>query len=618
MKIIYLLFFLFLSIVSLSQQSDSQLAYTYYQNKEYEKAGELFLKLYERTRASNFLDYHIICLINAKQYDKAENVLKKFLKTDGNNKDFLLNLGYIYEQQGKNKKSEEYYQKAIQKLPPSVSMIQSLAYKFRDIREYGWAIKTYEHGRELLKQPNAFLSEIGDNYMMERNYDKMFALFIQSLESKPTEISRIISKLNFARSYDIINSVDVVIEKNLEQICKDPNYNPVFDELAVWYDLQKSRFPEALHHATRLNEKQTNKTNIFLDIARAAASSHRYDITLQAYNKILAQGEKDNPFYYTAEKEILQCKYEEYEQQKTDSNHYFNLVQECKNFLNKHGYTNNSLNIVLLTSDIFAYRLAQPDSAILLLQKGESIRGISSGSRYSIKAKRADLLAFIDNPWEATILYTQIEKANPNNDIGYEAKLKKAWLAYYSGDLLWAKAQFDVLKGATSKLISNDAIKMAHFLNSSYDEETKDHSLLEKLATAEYLIYKKQEKTALPILDTIIQNDLPEVSDYATLLKARLFMDNFQPKEAVPLLQKLKNESSQTYIQAEAIYELAKLKTEMQELDQALDLYKILVSDYSGSVYSVEAGKKYRETETVLLNRKQETDETKESLKTKK
>ena len=77
----------------------------------------------------------------------------------------------------------------------------------------------------------------------------------------------------------------------------------------------------------------------------------------------------------------------------------------------------------------------------------------------------------MDNPWEATILYTQLEKANPNNDIGYEAKLKKAMLAYYAGDLLWAKAQFDVLKGATSKLISNDAIQMSHFIHMNYEAE---------------------------------------------------------------------------------------------------------------------------------------------------
>ena len=128
-----------------------------------------------------------------------------------------------------------------------------------------------------------------------------------------------------------------------------------------------------------------------------------------------------------------------------------------------------------------------------------------------LKSQRADLLTFMDNPWEATILYTQLEKANPNNDIGYEAKLKKAMLAYYAGDLLWAKAQFDVLKGATSKLISNDAIQMSHFIHMNYEAEG-DNRDLEKMGRTEYLLYKQQFQEVLPRLDSLIGHSLRRVS----------------------------------------------------------------------------------------------------------
>ncbi|MDE5611616.1 MAG: tetratricopeptide repeat protein, partial [Odoribacter sp.] len=150
MKFAYILLLILLPLFVQAQKSDSQLAYTYYQNKEYDKAGQLFLQLYERTRSSNYLDYYIICLINGKQYDKAETALKKYLKTDDRNKEFLVNLGYVYEQQGKTKKSEEYYEKAVQRLIPSTSDVNSLANKFRNIREYGWAVKAYLQGQKIL------------------------------------------------------------------------------------------------------------------------------------------------------------------------------------------------------------------------------------------------------------------------------------------------------------------------------------------------------------------------------------------------------------------------------------------------------------------------------------
>ena len=263
MKRFAFLLLLLLPFCTMAQRNnDSQLAYTYYQNKEYEKAAQLFMQLYERTKSSNYLDYHIICLINGKMYDQAEEVLKKYLKTDGKNKDFLVNLGFIYEQQGKPKKSEEYYEKAVKNLIPQSSDINSLAYKFRNIREYGWAVRTYLRGQELLNKPTAFLRELGDNYLMERDYEKMMDLFIRHLEAQPGDLNTITSQLNFARSYDIINSVDTVIERKLGAVVRQTDHHPVFDELSIWYNLQVRRYDKALEDAAELNRKAKGNPGI--------------------------------------------------------------------------------------------------------------------------------------------------------------------------------------------------------------------------------------------------------------------------------------------------------------------------------------------------------------------
>ena len=67
MKFIFILFLICVSTaLTAQQQSDSQLAYRYYANKEYDKAAELFLQLYQRSKAAYYLDYHVICLFNFK------------------------------------------------------------------------------------------------------------------------------------------------------------------------------------------------------------------------------------------------------------------------------------------------------------------------------------------------------------------------------------------------------------------------------------------------------------------------------------------------------------------------------------------------------------------------
>lgn len=596
MRFVFLLFLFLLPGIVWAQQSDSQLAYTYYQNKEYEKAAEVFLKLYERTRSSNFLDYHVICLINAKQFGKAEDVLKKFLKADDNNKEFLVNLGYVYEQQGKTNKSQEYYNRAIRKLIPSHGDIQNLANLFRNLREYEWAIKTYLRGRELLQKPDAYMRELGDNYMMERDYEQMFALFARALELNPGDINTITSKLNFARSFDIVNNVDTVIDRNLIMIFQKKDYSPAFDELAVWFGLQKQNYPYALKHAMLLNQKMENKLHHFMDIGRDAARDGKYVLAQKSYQQILERGKENNNYYASAEKEMLNCRYQECEHTHAALVSYQYIAGDCEKFLQEYGYSYGNADLILLLSDLYAYRLNLPDSANQVLEKGSRIRMGNRNMLNTLKSKRADLLAYVDNPWEATILYTQVEKANPNDNIGYEAKLKKARLAYYTGDLLWAKAQFDVLKGATSKLISNDAILMSHFIDMNYEEEG-DNSALEKLAKTEYLLYKNQAPQALPVLDSLISNSSPGIADYAALLKARHWVNQGQPEKAVPLLRQLKEKSSETYIQAEALFTWAGIQASMQKKTEAMELYKTLVSEYSGSVYSVKSGKRYRELE---------------------
>lgn len=596
MRRILFLILMGLATVALAQQSDSQLAYTYYQNKEYVKAAELFLQLYERNHASYYLDYHIICLINAKEYDAAEKSLKKFLKADDNNKDFLVDLGYIYTQQGKVKKAEEYYNRAIKKLIPHESDIRNLASRFTNVREYGYANTTYLRGRELLKRPTAFTLEMGDNYMMERDYDNMFTLFVETLTQSPEKLGTVTSKLGFARTYDVDRNADKTIAPRLKMILSQKEYPPVFDELGVWYSLQTGQCGEALERAIRLNAKQTGKLQTFIQVAHESASAGKYDVAERACQQIIQRGKDNNPYYYTARKEILTNRHEQLNRKDSPSNDYALLVGECDAFLHEFGYNSSDADIITLESDVYAYRLLLPDSANTVLQRGINIRRLDNRTLYAFKSKRADLLTFMGNPWEAVILYTQAEKANPNDDVGFDAKLKKARLAYFQGDLMWAKAQYDALKGSTTKLISNDAIQMSHFLNSNYDEEG-DNADLQRVAQAEYAVYRHAYDKAIPTLDSLIKDAEPGIADHASMVKAKLLQTLHKGNESTPIWERLSRDSEQTYIRAEALFELGKIEKTTGDRDKALTLFQKLVSDYSGSVYSVEAGKLYRELE---------------------
>ncbi|NTW33934.1 MAG: tetratricopeptide repeat protein, partial [Bacteroidetes bacterium] len=76
------IFFLFLfAINSFAQTStDEQLAAQYLQNKEYDKAVELYEKLFNKNQEYVYYAPYVQCLTELKNYKAAEKIIKKQIK----------------------------------------------------------------------------------------------------------------------------------------------------------------------------------------------------------------------------------------------------------------------------------------------------------------------------------------------------------------------------------------------------------------------------------------------------------------------------------------------------------------------------------------------------------
>ena len=108
----------------------------------------------------------------------------------------------------------------------------------------------------------------------------------------------------------------------------------------------------------------------------------------------------------------------------------------------------------------------------------------------------ADYYLMQGERWEATLLYSQVDKAFKEDALGHEARFRNAKLSYYTGDFQWAQAQFDILKGSTSKLIANDASTCPYSLWITWGWTHRRGPAL--YADAELLVFK----TALMMLST--------------------------------------------------------------------------------------------------------------------
>ena len=197
--------------------------------------------------------------------------------------------------------------------------------------------------------------------------------------------------------------------------------------------------------------------------------------------------------------------------------------------------------------------------------------------------------------WEATLLYSQVDKALRENPLGQEARYRNAKLSYYNGDFEWAQAQFDILKASTSRMIANDALDMSVFIMDILGLDTTDHPMT-VYAESELLVFQNRFDEAFAKLD-ILSNIYPDhgLQDDILYLKAQTFKKQRRFEEAAELYQIIIDEFPEDIRADNSLYALAKLnEDQLDNVVKAQELYERLFLEYSGSTFSIDARKRYR------------------------
>ncbi|MBI9039042.1 MAG: tetratricopeptide repeat protein, partial [Bacteroidales bacterium] len=212
------------------------------------------------------------------------------------------------------------------------------------------------------------------------------------------------------------------------------------------------------------------------------------------------------------------------------------------------------------------------------------------------KIELADILLFQGEVWEATLLYSQVEKSYKNDPLGHLAKFRNAKLSYYIGEFGWAKVQLDVLKAATSKLIANDAMELSLLISDNLDADSSTFAL-ELYSKADLYLFQNKNDLALITLDSIPKLSLwHPLFDEVLLKKAEIKIEMGAFEEADSLLVRLIDNYPDDILGDNALFLRAELYEKLFDDEEvAMELYRELLTKYPGSLFTVEARKKYRQ-----------------------
>ncbi len=590
-----IVFFLILIISSLGLKAqlsfEEALAMQYFQTGEFEKAAILYEKLFNRTKNISFYDPYFNSLLKLKQFNEAEKLSRNLLKNNPGNFTYSVDIGRIYQEKGDQEKATEWFNSLIRAMPANEFAIKDLAITFYRAEAYDFSIRTFITGRKLLNNENAFNYDLLSLYRFRKDKPNLIQEYINLLSTNPEALPQAQSVLgNILEGSEDFNQLRISILRRLQ---KEPQ-SIVMTEFLTWQYIQQKDFDMALRQIFALDRRLKEDGNRVFDLSRLLISNQAFDQAIESLNYLISKGVENN-YYIPAKIELLNVKTRQLTSIKFSKENLIHLENDFNSLLNEFGRSSGTVFAIRQLANLQAYYLGKPVAAVQQLEKLLELNGLPSQIIGQIKSDLGDIYILTGEVWEAALLYGQLEKAYPNEPLGQEARYKNARLAYYQADFIWAKAQLNVLKSSTSQLIANDALNLNLLISDNLQNET-DTAALKKYANADLMIFKNQSDQALTILDSIsVLFPGNTLADDIFMAKSKIFIKNNEFNQAIGQLMGIIENYPTELWGDDAVFMLADIyETQLNQPAKALELFQKIITDFPGSLYVIEARKRFR------------------------
>ena len=620
-RLLLFLFVFFNIFLTFSQRSqEEQLAVQYYQQGEYEKAKAIFKPIFDKKPDSYIYSYYYLVLLYSEDYKELEKVVKAQQKANPSMRRYDIDLGYLYERQGDLNKALKEYDAAVKNLPTQEAAYKDLHYAFLGKAKRDYAIDVLLKGRKVLQNPKLFTKELVYVYSSLKNTDKIIeeALNLakdgddkQMVEAQ-TMLQNLIVEDEEQTNYLLLKTA---LQKEIQ---KNPNHLEYVHLLYWAYQLNKE-FADALLIAKSLDKRSKGEGEIIMELANNATQHRDYETAKEALTFIIDKGE-ESPYYTAAKFQLLDVKYLQlisvYPVKILEAKQ---LEKEFEQLIETYGMNQGTTEWIRKYAHLLAFYVNKPAEAIEVLNTAIANADIRDPKQKAIyKVDLADILLYSRKVWDATLLYSQVDKDFPNDTIGQNAKFKNAKLAFYIGEFNWAKSQLDILRAATSKLIANDAMQFFLLISDNEDDEDDEddeiedeedsgyyglfgNALLKSIgllyyAKADFLLFQNNDEQALKYLDSIaIVSPLSKLNDVVLFTKAQIFTRQKKYLEAAQFYQRICDIYSDGLLGDDALYYLGELyEYYLKDITQAMECYQKLMKDHPGSLFVVDARKKFR------------------------
>ncbi|MFD1185392.1 tetratricopeptide repeat protein [Pontibacter rugosus] len=582
-----------------AQQQDLQLAREYYSQGDYEKATELYSKLINNDRLFHavYPDY-LKTLLAQRNYKEAEKLVKKTMKRYPGNLNFEVDMGLVYQASGDKAAAEKQFSKLLEGVKPEEVIVLASVFMQNDL--FDLAERAYLRGRQLSGDPSSYSQPLIALYSYRQKIEKLIPEVLNLLQTNESELGYVQSRLQNSlqeekNSNQLENELIVRVQQQPDKVA--------YSEMLIWLYIQRKDFYSALMQARAVDKRTRSGGTRVMDLGGISLKNKDYQGAIEAYEYMVKEY-PDGPYAMIARQRLINAR--ELQVQNTfpiNQEKIQALIADYNALLNEVGRRPETVEVLQHMAGLYAFYLDDKSKAITLLQESIAMPRADPGMVAESKLTLGDIYLLKGEPWESTLLYSQVEKSHKETTLGHEAKLRNARLNYYKGDFELAQAHLDILKLATSREIANDAMELSLLITDNTGLDTSTVAM-EEYAAIDLLIFQNKQQEALASLDNMLQ-EYPghSLTDEIYFQKAKIYERIGDFTNAVESLQKITANPQYDILSDDALYRMAYILEEnLGEKDKAQQLYNELLVKHQGSIYAADARKRFRKLRGDKLN----------------
>ena len=576
--------------VALAQQYDDQ--------GEVEKAKSLYDELVrQKDNIALVHTRYVRLLIDNGYLDEASKYIKKAVRQFPDNIVYRLDAGVINLRRGEKEAAERYFSEAMQEAVDDPYKIRVVASHLVRNDLIDRAIAVYQAGRAAGSDDGLYALELANIYQRTNERDNMIEAYLTYAEEDLARMGYVKNVLQSALTEEgDLDSLSVML---LDKVQQSPD-NPLYNELLIWVQLQQKNFYGAFMQARALDRRNRTEGDRIMEVAGIALENRDYENALKMYDYVVDKYPRTRNYAVARRNKISAREQLVKNRFPVDQKEIATLISDYQEFIDESRKSPVGLNVTTLEAmrsqaNLYAFYEDEKSAAIDILKQVADHPKASEELRAQCKLDMGDIYLLLNEPWESTLLYAQVEKANKEEPVGYEAKLRNGKLSYYRGNFELAQGHLDVLKEATTREIANDAMNLSLLIQNNTAFDTTG-SAMKSYAEVELLLFQNQPRKALQQLDSMLrlypQHPLTD-EIYWLEAKVNLRLGSFE--QSLNDLEKIIASYPQDILGDDALFMEGKIYEEqLKDENRAMELYTKFLTDYPGSIYVADVRKRFR------------------------